>query len=74
MEEGEYDLAATEKHRVEEKQRAKRRERETKGEEYKPKWFNRAKCPVTGEEYWAHNGQYWTSRESGDWSACEDIF
>ncbi|GKZ34777.1 hypothetical protein AbraIFM66950_005133 [Aspergillus brasiliensis] len=74
MEEGEYDVAATEKHRVEEKQRAKRRERETKGEEYKPKWFNRAKCPVTGEEYWAHNGQYWTSRESGDWSACEDIF
>ncbi|RAL04373.1 uncharacterized protein BO80DRAFT_452464 [Aspergillus ibericus CBS 121593] len=33
MEDGEYDLAASEKHRVEEKQRAKRRERETKGEE-----------------------------------------
>ena len=74
MEEGEYDSAANEKHRVEEKQRAKRRERETRGEEYQPKWFSRAKCAVTGEEYWAHNGRYWTSRESGDWSACEDIF
>ncbi|PYI04475.1 hypothetical protein BO78DRAFT_398907 [Aspergillus sclerotiicarbonarius CBS 121057] len=74
MEEGEYDLAANEKHRVEEKQRAKRREREMRGEEYQPKWFSRAKCAVTGEEYWAHNGRYWTSRESGDWSACEDIF
>ncbi|OJJ54020.1 hypothetical protein ASPSYDRAFT_61376 [Aspergillus sydowii CBS 593.65] len=39
MEEGEYDLAATEKHRVEEKQRAKRREREANGEEYIPRWF-----------------------------------
>lgn len=74
MEEGEYDLAASEKHRVEEKQRAKRRERETNGEEYQPKWFTRAQCPITGEEYWAHNGNYWKCRESHDWSGCEDIF
>ncbi|RAH83972.1 hypothetical protein BO86DRAFT_387427 [Aspergillus japonicus CBS 114.51] len=74
MEEGEYDLAASEKHRVEEKQRAKRRERETNGDEYQPKWFTRAQCPVTGEEYWAHNGNYWKCRESHDWSVCEDIF
>ncbi|THC95081.1 hypothetical protein EYZ11_005439 [Aspergillus tanneri] len=74
MEEGEYDFAANEKHRVEEKQRAKRRERETTGEEYQPKWFARAQCPVTGEEYWAHNGRYWECREKQDWSVCEDIF
>ncbi|EAW10874.1 putative oxysterol binding protein (Osh1) [Aspergillus clavatus NRRL 1] len=74
MENGEYDLAANEKHRVEEKQRAKRRERETKGEEYQPQWFTRAKCPITGEEYWSHNGKYWESREKGDWSISEDIF
>ncbi|KAL4801888.1 Oxysterol-binding protein-domain-containing protein [Aspergillus unguis] len=59
MEEGEYDFAADEKHRVEEKQRAKRREREANGEEYKPKWFSKDKCPITGEEYWKHTGDYW---------------
>ncbi|KAL3472413.1 Oxysterol-binding protein-domain-containing protein [Aspergillus californicus] len=68
MEEGEYDLAATEKHRVEEKQRAKRRERETNGEEYIPKWFSKDKCSITGEEYWAHTGDYWGSRDRQDWS------
>ncbi|KAF9882836.1 hypothetical protein FE257_004967 [Aspergillus nanangensis] len=74
MEEGEYDLAATEKHRVEEKQRAKRREREARGDEYEPQWFTRAKCPVTGEEFWSHNGKYWESRDAQDWSVSEDIF
>ncbi|XHG09148.1 hypothetical protein AWENTII_012230 [Aspergillus wentii] len=74
MEDGEYDLAADEKHRVEEKQRSKRREREANGEEYCPKWFTRETCPITGEEYWAHNGKYWKSREAHDWSACDDIF
>ncbi|KAL4991729.1 Oxysterol-binding protein-domain-containing protein [Aspergillus falconensis] len=74
MEEGEYDFAATEKHRVEEKQRAKRREREANGEEYKPKWFSKAKCPITGEVYWAHTGDYWGCRVRQDWSKCDDIF
>ncbi|RDW61274.1 uncharacterized protein DSM5745_10772 [Aspergillus mulundensis] len=74
MEEGEYDFAANEKHRVEEKQRAKRREREANGEEYKPKWFSKDKCSITGEEYWAHTGDYWGCRAKQDWSKCEDIF
>ncbi|KAJ9197504.1 hypothetical protein DTO164E3_5646 [Paecilomyces variotii] len=74
MEEGEYDFAATEKNRVEEKQRAKRREREMKGEEYSPKWFTRGKCPVSGEEFWVYTGKYWKCREQHDWSASEDIF
>lgn len=74
MEDGEYDLAATEKHRVEEKQRAKRRERDANGEEFEPNWFTRAKCEITGEAYWAYNGQYWKCRKAHDWTACEDIF
>lgn len=74
MEDGEYDFAATEKHRVEEKQRAKRRDRESKGEEYQPKWFSKGVCETTGEEYWVYNGSYWKSRAAGDWSVCEDIF
>ncbi|KAJ5427709.1 ATP12 ATPase F1F0-assembly protein [Penicillium cf. griseofulvum] len=74
MEDGEYSLAADEKHRVEEKQRAKRRDRDTNGDVYAPQWFVRDKCPVTGEEFWAHNGKYWESREAHDWSRSEDIF
>ncbi|KAI9701035.1 MAG: hypothetical protein M1836_001704 [Candelina mexicana] len=78
MEDGEYDFAATEKNRVEEKQRAKRREREAKGEEFEPRWFSRGKHEATGEEYWAFNGEYWRMREEaasgGVWKGVEDIF
>ena len=74
MEDGEYDFAAIEKNRVETKQRAARRAREDKGEEFKPKWFEKKLDVVTGEEYWETTGQYWNARENGDWSACDDIF
>ncbi|RMD42600.1 hypothetical protein DV735_g2553, partial [Chaetothyriales sp. CBS 134920] len=74
MEDGEYDLAATEKNRVEEKQRAARRQREAEGTEWKPKWFRQTKDEVTGEMYWEHTGGYWEARDKGDWSACDDIF
>lgn len=74
MEDGEYDFAAEEKNRVEEKQRAKRRDREVNGEEYTPKWFTKTKCPITGDEYWHHDGTYWKCREEHNWSRCEDIF
>ncbi len=78
MEDGEYDLAAKEKNRVEEKQRAKRRERELKGEEFVPKWFRKDRCDVTGEEYWSFDGGYWRMRkqvaEGGEWVGPEDIF
>ncbi len=78
MEDGEYDFAASEKSRVEEKQRAKRREREANGEEFVPQWFERAQCDVTGETYWKFTGQYWMQREkalSGEgWKDIEEIF
>ncbi|KAI7351250.1 hypothetical protein KC336_g22524 [Hortaea werneckii] len=63
MEEGEYDFAAEEKNRVEESQRSRRREREAKGEEFEPRWFRKAKHPITGEEYWDFNHDYWTVRD-----------
>ncbi|KAI4205977.1 MAG: hypothetical protein LQ346_001356 [Caloplaca aetnensis] len=78
MEDGQYDLAATEKNRVEEKQRAARREREAKGEEYIPRWFTKGKDEITGEEYWVSNGEYWRKREEvakgGDWTGVQEIF
>ena len=80
MEDGEYDLAATEKNRVEERQRAKRREREAMGEEFVPRWFSKSRDPVTGEEFWQTNGRYWRIREEAEngerWEGAgvEDIF
>lgn len=79
MENGEYDLAATEKNRVEEKQRATRKRREMNGEEFIPHWFYKTKCGITGEEYWVFNGKYWNEREKAGtgqshWEGVEEIF
>lgn len=79
MEDGQYDLAATEKNRVEEKQRKSRRERELRGEEWKPVWFEKARDEVTGESYWRFNGRYWAEREragesGGNWTGVPEIF
>ncbi|KAG5359925.1 Oxysterol-binding protein-like protein C2F12.05c [Yarrowia sp. C11] len=74
MEEARYDDAATEKNRVEEKQRAARREREAKGEVYKPRFFEEAKHPVTGEAYFKYNGEYWKERGEKKFTNMMDIF
>ncbi|KJR81309.1 uncharacterized protein SPSK_00979 [Sporothrix schenckii 1099-18] len=80
MEEGNYDFAATEKNRLENEQRSRRRDRETLGEEFVPAWFEKAKCPITGEAYWQFNGKYWDMRDragQGDrsvWDHLEPIF
>ncbi len=81
MEDGEYDLAATEKNRLEEGQRARRREREARGEEFVPAWFSKARCEVTGEMYWKFNGKYWARRDkagpNGDpsaWAGLEPVY
>ncbi|KAI1114756.1 oxysterol-binding protein [Nemania sp. NC0429] len=80
MEDGEYDFAASEKNRLEEAQRARRKVRQQDGEEFTPAWFEKATCEVTGAEYWKYNGQYWIQREKfgeGDasaWDGLEPIY
>lgn len=88
MEEGEYDFAAQEKNRLEEKQRAKRTERQRKGESVhgSPRWFKRSidKNVLVGTEYWQFKGDYWKVREevgskkahgiTAEWPDVEDIF
>ncbi|KAI1137427.1 oxysterol binding protein [Hypoxylon sp. FL0543] len=80
MEDGEYDLAASEKNRLEEAQRARRKMRQQTGEEFTPAWFEKATCEITGVEYWKFNGKYWLQRErfgSGDphaWDGLEPIY
>lgn len=78
MEDGKYTVAADEKNRLEEKQRSRRRERETGGEEYEPRWFRKSRCKVTGEEFWDFTHEYWEMRKQvasgGEWKRVEDIF
>lgn len=74
MEDGEYDKAADEKHRVEEKQRAARRYRENNNLQYSPRWFTKEVHPVTKQPYWRFNGKYWKMRENKDLKGCGDIF
>jgi len=72
MEEGKMDVAAQEKHRLEEKQRAARRLREEMGQEFKPLWWEESE--ENGEKAWLFNGKYFKQREKGDWSMCPDLF
>lgn len=74
MEEGRYDDAADEKYRLEDKQRAVRKEREQTETQWEPKWFERASHPVTGDSYWRFNKRYWTCREEHQWADCDDIY
>ena len=70
MEEGRYDVASTEKNRLEEKQRAARKTITN----YEPKWFKRDVSAQTGNPYWKFTDEYWQKREERDWNGCMDLF
>lgn len=74
MENGEYDKAADEKNRVEEKQRAAKRERDAKNIKYQPQWFKREVHPITKQPYWRFQGKYWQERRDQRLSDTGDIF
>lgn len=74
MEDGEYDKAAEYKNRLEEKQRAAKRERDATGTPYKPSFFVKANHPVTSEEYYKFNDEYWKERDAGELKSYKDIF
>jgi hypothetical protein len=67
LENGDYELAASEKHRLEEKQRAARKWRaENPGNDFKPKYFKEITDPDTNETYYAYGIEgcrdYWEDR------------
>lgn len=80
MEEGEYDFAATEKDRLENEQRKRRKKREENGEPFSPAWFTKEKHEIAGIDNWKFNGKYWKQREqfgAGDehaWDGLEPVF
>lgn len=74
MEEARYDDAATEKNRVEVKQREARKQRELSGETYEPRYFEQKTHPVSGQLYWSYKGNYWTWRADKKLADKGDIF
>ncbi len=68
LENGDIKLATDEKHRVEEKQRKARKDREVQGIEYRPRWFSLE----NGE--WVYHGGFWEGKEGGMYTNIPDIF
>jgi len=62
LEKDDLEMAGSEKHRLEEKQRAEKKERELNQEEWQPKYFKKVEDPDHGHVY-QYIGQYWEDRE-----------
>ena len=74
LEQGELKLAAAEKHRLEEKQRAARRKREKEKQQWKAFYFQERKDEITKEKYYEFTGKYWEDREKQQWDHLPDLF
>ena len=73
---GDLDTAEIWKARLEEGQRARRKELEERNELHKAKWFVRVDGGDEGEEVWKLKGGkegYWEARAKGKWEGVEDI-
>ncbi|KAM4692677.1 oxysterol-binding protein-related protein 2 isoform 2-T4 [Rhinophrynus dorsalis] len=70
MENGNLDLASNEKERLEEKQRAARRERAKTNEEWRTRWFTQGSNPHTRTSDWIYTGGYFDR----NFTDCPDIY
>lgn len=64
------DNASSEKHRLEEKQRASRKNRSKTQAGWTPAWFKEGRNPHCGEMDWLFTEDYWNR----DFAKCPDIF
>ncbi|KAG7323610.1 hypothetical protein KOW79_013312 [Hemibagrus wyckioides] len=64
MENGDIDTASQEKERLEEKQRAARRERAKDEEEWSTRWFQQGTNPYTRTSDWIYRGGYFDRKYS----------
>ncbi|KAL7176467.1 hypothetical protein ACSBR2_029908 [Camellia fascicularis] len=67
LEKGEYDMANSEKLRLEQRQRQAHKMQESG---WKPRWFAKEK----GSDTYRYIGGYWDAREKRNWESCPDIF
>ncbi|XP_056405222.1 oxysterol-binding protein-related protein 2 [Hyla sarda] len=70
MENGDLDQASKAKERLEEKQRAARRERAKTGEEWRTRWFTQGTNPHTKTSDWLYTGGYFDR----NFTDCPDIY
>ncbi|KAM6340512.1 oxysterol-binding protein-related protein 2 isoform 3-T7 [Alca torda] len=70
MENGNMDVASKEKERLEEKQRAARKERAKDEVEWQTRWFHQGTNPYTGTSDWLYSGGYFDR----NFSDCPDIY
>lgn len=73
---GEYDLANSEKQRLEKKQRAARAAAD-RGDPIRPRWFYQVpEAERTSEDSlgFKYKGGYWEARQQGHYEGCRDIF
>ncbi|NXU65944.1 OSBL2 protein, partial [Horornis vulcanius] len=70
MENGNMDVASKEKERLEEKQRAARKERAKDEVEWHTRWFHQGTNPYTGTPDWLYSGGYFDR----NFSDCPDIY
>lgn len=74
LEEGDHDQAETLKNRLEEGQRARRREMEAGDETWKPRWFT--KVELEDEVVWklkTGKDGYWEERARGEWTSVVPV-
>jgi len=69
LENGDLKLANSEKHRLEEKQRAARKKLEENHDMYFPRWFS-----LENEDEWRYTGGYWECKAQGHYPNIPDIF
>ncbi|EGR34348.1 oxysterol-binding protein, putative [Ichthyophthirius multifiliis] len=72
LEYGLLDVAADEKFRLEQKQRARRKENEASGKKHEICFFEQRVDQLTGELEYKYKGGYWETREKQDWNNSEE--
>ncbi|KAK3721615.1 hypothetical protein QZH41_008293 [Actinostola sp. cb2023] len=74
LEDGRIDDSACDKHRLEERQRASRRDRQTSLDAWTPRWFVSREDPYTRTFVYVYNGGYWRSRYRGYFDNIPGIY
>ena len=71
---GDVSLGEKEKLRLEEAQRARRKARKEKNEEWEPTWFSKRVHLQTGDTIYELKDNYWDRKKLNDWEEVPDIF
>jgi hypothetical protein len=74
LEHGNEDLAESEKKRLEQKQRDKRKERETKSQKWEPRWFRTEYDLDSNETVYRYRGGYWEAKARHQWGDIESLY